>query len=160
MKNLPETLTGGGNGGIIESRIISGALNPDSQRAQEHADRYYESVRHMKTDAKRISENTGFSEDDINQIKNHVFMQKHDLGNSEPEYFYPSYEMAESWQRLIDGKNIQPHDITMLNHEKMEQELMKNGYSQYEAHKITEERFNYGLEAKNYYAEINKHKKD
>ncbi|MCM1008854.1 MAG: hypothetical protein NC485_13240 [Ruminococcus flavefaciens] len=159
-QNLPKTLTNGGNNDIIESKIISGALNPDSQRAQEHADRYYESVRHMKTDAKRISVNTDFSEDDINQIKNHVFMQKHDLGNSEPEYFYPSYEMAESWQRLIDGKDIQPHDITMLNHEKMEHELMKMGYSQYEAHKITEKKFNYGLEVKKYYAEINKYKKD
>lgn len=159
-KNLPESLTNIGNGGIIRSRRISGALNPDSPRAQDHADKYYESVRHMKTDVKRISENVDFSEYDIAQIKNHIFMQKHDLGNSEPEYFYPCYEMAESWQRLIDGRNIQKHDITMLNHEKMEHELMEKGYSQYEAHKITEEKFNYGLEAKKYYAEINKHKKE
>lgn len=157
-KNLPETLTNRDNDGIIESRLISGALNPESLRAQEHADRYYESVRHMKTDVKRISDNTGFSENDIDQIKNHVFMQKHDLGNDELEYFYPNYEMAESWQRLIDGSNIQPHDITLLHHEKMEHELMKAGYSQEEAHRITETKYNYKKESKEYYAEINKHK--
>ena len=97
----------------------------------------------MKTDVKRISQNTDFSEEDISQIKNHVFMEKHDLGGVEPEYFYPNYEMAQSWQRLIDGKNIQKHDITLLNHEKMESNLMKQGYSQEKAHSMTEKIYNY-----------------
>lgn len=112
---------------------MSGALNPDSKRAQEHADRYYESVRHMKNDVNRISTNTGFSKDEISKIKEFIFMEKHDLGGIEPEYFYPSYEMAESWQRLIDGKNIQNHDMTLLKHEITERQCMKQGYSQSES---------------------------
>ena len=157
-KNLPKSLTRSENNSIIESGNISGALNPESKRAQEHADRYYESVRKMKTDIQKITKNTGFDEEDIQKIKSHVFLEKHDLGNDEPEYFYPNYEMAESWQRLIDGSNIQPHDITLLNHEKMESELMEAGYSQEEAHRITETKYNYKKESKEYYAEINKHK--
>lgn len=35
------------------------------------------------------------------------------------------------WQRLIDGKNIQKHDITLLNHELLEQLLMKKGWMNY-----------------------------
>ena len=146
--------------GIIKSGAISGGLKPDSERAFEHAERYYESVRHMNTDVKRIAENTGYSEEDIASIKDFVFVQKHDLGNGEPEYFYPDYAMAQSWQRLIEGKNIQPHDITLLNHEKMEQKLMKQGLSQEEAHALTEKKYNYAKESNDYYAEIEKHKNE
>lgn len=113
----------------------------------------------MKTDVTRIAKNTGFSENDISQIKDFIFMQKHDLGGSEPEYFYPSYEMGQSWQRLIDGKNIQKHDITLLQHEIMKRNLMKQGYSQSEAHRITEQTYNYSKESKEYYANIDKHSK-
>ena len=82
------------------------------------------------------------------------------MGGDEPEYFYPSYEMFQSWQRLIEGKNIQKHDMTLLHHEIMERELMRQGYSQYEVHKITEQKFNYGKECKEYYAEISKYSKE
>jgi len=145
--------------GIINTGAISGALNPYSEAAEKHATQYYEAVRHMKTDVKHISKNTGFKEDDVYKIKEHIFLKKHDLGGNEPEYFYPSYEMAQSWQRLIDGKNIEKHDITLLQHEIMERNLMEQGYSQFEAHNITEKKYNYGKEAKEYYAEIDKHSK-
>ena len=143
--------------GIIKSGAVSGALSPASKEAQAHAEQYYESVRKMKTDVKNISNNTDFSESDILQIKNHVFIEEHDLGGDVPERFYPNYAMAQSWQRLIEGKNIQKHDITLLHHEKMESDLMKKGLSQLEAHRISEKKYNYAKESREYYAEINKH---
>jgi len=162
-KNLQNQVLSGvansGGSGIIVSGAISGALNPESKRALEHAERYYESVRHMTNDVNRIAQNTGFSVDLIAQIKDFVFMQKHDLGG-ELKYFDSSFEMAQSWQRLIDGKNIQPHDITLLNHEKMERELMQQGYSQDEAHIITSKQFDYSREAREYYDKINSNKKE
>lgn len=158
-KKVRKTVDKSGESGIINTRAISGALNPYSKAAEVHAEQYYESVRHMKTDVKRIAKNTGFNEYDIYKIKEHVFLKKHDLGGSELEYFYPSYEMAQSWQRLIDGKNIKKHDITLLQHEIMERNLMEQGYSQLDAHKITEKKYNYGKEANEYYAETNKHSK-
>lgn len=148
------------NNGIMNSGAISGALNPFSKDARKHAAQYYESVRHMNTDVARISENTGISEAEIAKIKKHVFLEKHDLGGDEPEYFYPNYEMAQSWQRLIDGKNIQKHDVTLLRHEAMERELMDKGYSQAEAHRQAEEKYNYSKESDEYYAETNKHRKN
>lgn len=158
-KKDTNSVANSGESGIINSGAVSGALNPYSEEAQDHANRYYESVRHMKTDVSRIAKNTGFSENDISQIKDFIFMQKHDLGGSEPEYFYPSYEMGQSWQRLIDGKNIQKHDITLLQHEIMERNLMQQGYSQSEAHRITEQKYNYSKESREYYANIDKHSK-
>lgn len=132
---------------------MSGALNPDGERAQEHANRYYESVRHMTNDVNRIAQNTGFSKELIAQIKDFIFIQKHEL-DGEIKRFDPSFEMAQSWQRLIDGKNILPHDMTLLRHEEMERGLMLQGYSQDEAHKITSEKYNYSKEAAEYYDKI------
>lgn len=146
--------------GIIKSGAISGALNPESEAASDHAKRYYDLVRSMKTDTKRISQNTGISEKKINEIKNFIFNEKHDLGGNEPELFAPDYMMGESWKRLIDGKDIKPHDITLLNHEIMEKDLIKKGVSQEEAHLITSQKYNYGKEANEFYAKVKKYKKN
>lgn len=81
------------------------------------------------------------------------------MGGDVPERFYPNYAMAQSWQRLIEGKNIQKHDITLLYHEKTESDLMKKGLSQLEAHRQSEKKYNYAKESREYYAKISKHRK-
>lgn len=155
-----EGLTNPGGGDMIKvSGGISGALDPYSEQADEHAKRYYAAVRKMTTDVMRISENTGCSEELIKSIKDYIFNEKHDLGEK-IDYFDPDYKMAQSWQRLIDGKNIQPHDLTLLKHEQMERELMLQGYSQSEAHFITSEQYNYGKEAFEYYDRLKEHNKN
>lgn len=123
----------------------SGALNPDSVRAFEHAERYYESVRKMKTDVSKIAKNTGWSEKSIQKIKNHVFYDEHELIGGYGR-FDPSYHMAVSWQRLIDGKNIEDMDITLLKHEYLELTLVKNGYSQDQAHIQASKKHNYAAQ--------------
>lgn len=150
-----------GESGIIKSGAISGALDyegEDYEKAKAHAKRYYDAVRKMTTDVNRIAENTGFSEELIQSIKDFVFNEKHDLGDTY-DYFVPDYKMAQSWQRLIEGKHIQKHDLTLLHHEKMERELMKQGYSQIEAHEITSKKYNYAKEAKEYYDKTKGNKK-
>ena len=129
----------GGRGDII---IQSGALNPDSKLALNHATTYYESVRHMTTDCARIAANTGFREQDIRVIKRHVFIEEHDL-RSGRERFFPDYEMAQSWQRLIDGRDIQERDIVLLNHEFLEHTLMRLGKSASDAHEQAQKVYNY-----------------
>ncbi len=112
----------------------------------------------MKTDAARISKSTGISEKDVQHVKDFIFIEKHDLGNGEMEYFEPDFMMAQSWQRLIEGKP-ETHDITLLNHEIMERDLMSKGLTQEEAHIETSKIYNYSKEAGEYYAKIEKHKK-
>lgn len=97
----------------------------------------------MKTDVALISKNTGFKESNICKIKNHLFLTKHNLGGAEPEYFYPDYEIAQSWQRLISGKNIQSHDCILLKHEYAEQAYMSKGYMQDKAHELANKKYNY-----------------
>ena len=145
--------------GIMKSGAVSGARNPHSKEARAHAERYYGLVRSMKTDVSRIAKATGFAEEDIQTIKSYIFMEKHDLGGAELEYFAPDYMMAESWQRLIDGKP-ESHDITLLNHEIMERDLMKKGIPQDEAHIKASGKYNYAKEAGEYYAKIKKYKNE
>ena len=142
----------------IGLRVSSGALDPDSKAAEKHAEQYYESVRRMTTDAERIASNTGFSLADIERIKSYVFIEEHDLGEGRPMRFFASYDMAESWQRLIDGKNIQSHDITLIQHELMERKLVEDGMSQDEAHIITSGVYNYKKEVEKFHDKIKKRK--
>ena len=38
-----------------------------------------------------------------------------------------AYDVAESWRRLREGKDIKKHDLTLLWHEAYEYDLMKAG---------------------------------
>lgn len=107
----------------------------------------------------RSTKVTGMDEKDIQGIKDFIFFEKHDLGGKELEYFEPDYMMAESWQRLIEGKP-EAHDITMLKHEILEKELIKNGMTQERAHIEASMKYNYSKEAGEYYAKIEKCKKE
>lgn len=130
-----------GGSGIINTGAISGALNPYSKEAEKHAVQYYEAIRHMKTDTKKISAATGIGQDKIDKIKNHVFITEHDL-LTEKKRFDPSYEMAQSWQRLISG-SFKEQDIVLLKHEYAELRYMEKGYSQNEAHICASKKYNY-----------------
>lgn len=154
-----EYLTKSGNSGKIVSGAISGGRNPFGEKAKEHAERYYEAVRKMTNDVETIARNLGLPQEEIQVVKNFIFLDKHDLGNGVMERFSPDYMMAESWQRLIDGSQ-EPHDITLIRHEILERTFMKNGLSQEEAHIKASEQFNYSKESREYYAKIKKYKAD
>lgn len=73
------------------------------------------------------------------------------------ERFAPDYMMSESWKRLINGTPEQ-HDLTLIKHEVLESELIKEGYTQEEAHIITSKQYNYAKEAAEFYDKIKKYK--
>lgn len=127
--------------GIMKTDKVSGALNPLSSKAEEHATRYYESVRHMKTDTEKISKATGISKDKLDKIKKHVFIAEHNLIDGKRR-FDPDYEMAQSWQRLIDG-NIKEQDMILLKHEYAELRYMEKGLTQNVAHIKASHRYNF-----------------
>lgn len=143
--------------GIIKSGVVTGARNPYSKAADDHAKRYYGLVRSMKTDAKNIAKNTGYSEAQIKSIKKYLFIDKHDLGEDLKKRFEPDFMIAESWQRLIDGSQ-KPHDITLIKHELLEKELMGKGMSQDKAHIDASKKYNYEKEASEFYGKIKKYR--
>lgn len=69
------------------------------------------------------------------------------------------HRSTESWRRLIDGKP-EKHDITMIEHELLEKELIKSGMSQTEAHKKATLKYNYSKESEEFYANIEKYRKE
>ena len=76
----------------------------------------------------RTAAQFGFSEEDVRNIKNHVFYDAHllDLYPAEGatmKRFDSNPRIAEAWLRLRDG-NVHPADIDWLSHERFEAKLM------------------------------------
>lgn len=145
--------------GKQESRAygaLSGALNdkndPDYTRRYAHAEKYYEARRKngMNAFVNKIHKNTGYPKKRLESIYKHVFINEYDLDDGYHR-FYPNFEMAQSFQRLLEGKDIQEHDLLMLKHEHLEFAIMKKlGYNYNRAHALTDTRYNYALAERNW----------
>ncbi len=138
---------------------ISGALDPSSKEADEHAERYYGLVRSTSADIDAIAENTNIERQTILAVKNYLFVDEHDLGGA-LKRFDPNYEISQSWQRLWQGKHILKHDLTLIKHEEYEGELLSTGIPQGRAHIMASRRYNYAQEVRDYYASLDKYRKD
>lgn len=133
----------------IQTGAFSGALNdkndPDGKKRDEHAERFYEAKRNSKPEfiIKKISENGGIPLRAAQKVFEHVFINEYDLYQGKRRFF-PNYDMSQSIQRLLDGKNIQQHDITLLYHERLEYEFMNKYHKNAdEAHDLTNLYYNY-----------------
>ena len=137
---------------FLVSGGISGAItDPYSKEALKHAELYYQEIRSFSTDVDKIARNTGLSYDQVMLIKNYLFVDEHYL-EGEIRRFDANFEIAESWRRLaFDPKNIQPHDILLLQHEMHEYKLILQGYSQTDAHNKTNQFYNYTKASKEFY---------
>ena len=97
-------------------KVIDVNISPYSSAAIQYAEKYFAKIRKMKTDIARIARNTKFTFDQIQIAKSYIFNSKREipeLHQSRP--IDPSFEVAETWRRLIAGKGyIQPHDILFL----------------------------------------------
>lgn len=148
-----------GKTGTSKKILFGGAriTDPDSKEAMEHAKKYYGLVNSMKTDVKRIAKNTGYRTQDIQKIKDYVF--KNHSGVSDNDFFYDA-TIAQSWQRLIEGNNIQKHDVTLLEHEYYELTMKQiyPGIDHLSAHVASEKLYNYSKESREFYGSLEKHK--
>ena len=153
--NINEYISGG----------ISGAItDPFSKEAYEHAVKAYGAIRKSKTDIDNIARNTGYTKDQISMIKDFLFNNEHDLGD-ERKRFDPDFYIAQSWHRMaFEPENIKEHDLMLLKHELSEMALITQGYSQQEAHEMTNERgMNYQAMSDKYYNALDEkqhHNKD
>lgn len=128
---------------------LSDKNDPFGRKRERHAIRYYNEIKSRKSSyvIKRLSKNGEISEKAAENIYEHVFEKKHLFANGVEKEFDPDYDMAESFRRILDGKDIKPHDITMLKHENLELNLMKKYNMVYEeAHALAERKYNYKKE--------------
>lgn len=143
-------------------RLVSGAriTNPDSDEGQAFAESYYPQIRLMRNDVGKIANNTGFSKEDVQRIKDYLFIDKsyYDEELGIWRRFDPDCAIAQSWQRMKDNANIRPHDITLLKHELEEMRIKRENpnMSHAEAHTLASQKYNYDKEAGSYYDNLNK----
>lgn len=145
--------------------LISGARITDlnSAEADEFAEMYYEEIRHFSTDSKKIADNLGKEESDIRKIKAYLFEDDSliDPDTGERWQFDPDCAIAQSWQRLMNGKDIKLHDKTLIEHELLEMKIKQENpdIDHVKAHELASEKYNYPKEALEYYGNLKKHKK-
>jgi hypothetical protein len=111
------------------------------------ADQMYDSIRECDTDICDIAENLGFKADNIKNVKDHVFYNKHYLDRLAPaepvEYrrFDANIQQALAWKRLETGTHTQD-DVTWIKHECAERHHeLKYGSGYSEAHDQAQSRF-------------------
>ena len=129
-------------------------LPKDFIKAEKHAYLTYDKIKNsnQELEKRKIYSNIGkfkemkdFTKEDVDIAFNHVFNDIHILKDGE-SLFHPEVNMAESWERLINGRNIQSHDLILLKHERLEHDYMYvRGNMDYDtAHAKTDETYNYG----------------
>lgn len=69
---------------------------------------YYKEIQKFTTDVAKIANNLHESKENIQAIKEYLFFN---------DSFSPDCAIAQSWQRLMLGKDIKQHDYTLINHE-------------------------------------------
>lgn len=136
--------------------LISGGLLRGTQREQIYSAKMYEQIRNRRTDYLIVAKNTGYSIEQIQIVKNYLFKDYHYLnGSTMTARFDVSYEIAESWRRLSErkGRNIQPHDMLLLQHELYEIQLLLNNprMSQNTAHNMASKKYPYDVESEKFY---------
>ncbi|MGV3080471.1 hypothetical protein ACEE44_09865 [Streptococcus sp. 32226D021BW] len=120
--------------------------------AEKHAYLTYERIKNSNQDLEKrkiysnigkFKEMNGFSKDDVDKAFERVFNNVHEL-NYGKELLAPDIDMAQSWERLISGKNIQSHDLILQKHERLGHDYMYViGKLDYDtAHKKVDELFN------------------
>ncbi len=113
---------------------------------------YYKEIQKFTTDVAKIANNLHESKENIQAIKEYLFFN---------DSFSPDCAIAQSWQRLMLGKDIKQHDYTLINHELYEMKLKKDNpkMGHLAAHTLASNRYDYQKEVEEYYAEFRKRKK-
>ncbi|BCJ62757.1 WXG100 family type VII secretion target [Micromonospora endophytica] len=101
----------------------------DYDRQERWASEAYEVIRQNDdadiiarhtVDSRRLDGSQGFSREEIEQIRRHIFFETHPMddyaGGVIHQRYDPSAPMAEAWLRLRSGRPL-PEDIALLEHE-------------------------------------------
>jgi hypothetical protein len=111
---------------------------------EEQAKKFYKKCLQDNSDVDKISNNTGFSRQNIEKIKKHIMIKEHRFEDGTVRKFDVNIDQALAWQRLIEGTDIRDSDILLLNHELRELEYMATTNCVYEvAHAYSNEKYNW-----------------
>lgn len=115
-------------------------INPDNKKDVQAAKEYRKISR--RNDIAEIAKSSGKTEEDIKQIKRHIFYEKHQLID-EYRTLDPDYDIAVAWKRLYNGVP-EGRDYLLLDHELLESQIEKAyNLSLREAHFRAQKVFNW-----------------
>ena len=121
---------------------FGGKLYESEKRLQREANELYDWIRLLNDDTVFISESSGFKEWAIEEIKQYIFYEKHEMFGDNLR-FDASYYMGQAWKRLYDA-DPRESDILLLKHEWIEMQYVKRYNMDYlEAHFQANERYNW-----------------
>lgn len=142
----------------VTNFISCGAINPNSMKGLDEAERLYDQIRKRKTDYINVARNSGCSLEQAKVIKDYIFNNMHELHEGYKR-FTPDLAMAQSLLRLAETKGVRvlPHDIILLQHELYELRLLLDNKDLHQsaAHNIAESRYNYYAAAREFYKQFN-----
>lgn len=146
-KDTLNTLDNSGKSDIIKAGGYSGAKKTEGWRGR-HGEQMYEEIRHRSTDVKHISESTPFKESAVEEIKQHMFFKEHKFADGTMKRFDSSFEQAQAWDRLSQGKGTAT-DLILLKHEYVELTQMRlHGYDYETAHARANEKYDWAKKLK------------
>ena len=141
---------------VYNKGAISGAYDdkndPYGEKRDAHAERYYTALRNSKKSSvvEAIANNTGVDKTIVSHVYDHLLVNEYELDGG-IKRFDSDYNIAQSLQRLRSGRDIQEHDLILLQHEAMEYDLMHNEGMKYdEAHAKTNETYDYASALKKF----------
>jgi hypothetical protein len=109
---------------------VAGQTGADSQ-ADPAAEAAYDGIRASTTDVAAIAQTTGIKPENVQQVKDHTFMQAHLLDRfvrqgiaPQVRRFHASAGIAAAWERLAAGQGT-AHDLQLLRHEGAEAWFMR-----------------------------------
>lgn len=136
----------GGKGIIIKEvggkyTVGSTAWFKQQEKREEQAKKAYQEIA-QADNIKIIAEVSGFTVKDVQQIKNHVFFDKHMLFDG-IDNFFPDYNMAVAFKRLEKGIP-EERDILLLKHELFESQCEKKyNLTASEAHAMAKKEYDW-----------------
>ena len=98
--------------------LLTRELKPLDADSWDKAEAYYDKVRANDADIKVIAEHTPYSESQVTTIKNHLFVNTHELDDG-PARFDADPLIANAWSRLSQGES-RPGDLQLMEHELFE----------------------------------------
>ncbi|ARU19621.1 minor capsid protein [Ligilactobacillus salivarius] len=138
------------SGAIMDDGNLDETTIDNIFKREKIAKDYYSQLRNSDRNEliNKIVASSGVDKKIVKEALKHVLDSKYDLINPETfkiekQHFYPDYDMAHSFSRLINN-NAKNYDIIMLKHEALEAFYMdKKAMSYEEAHNKANMKYNY-----------------
>ena len=114
---------------LVKNDIHSGAIDGEGiyerwVREEKEATQMYSNIlKNRDNEISLVANASGYSEDDIGKIYDHVFVRNHLFEDGTIHKFDVDYEMAMSWERIKQNQALE-HDKILLRHELEEEKIM------------------------------------